>query len=261
MLTFYEMLQLVENDDWRDTRKDAENAAARANASGEFAADQMGYDTGDYGDEYVGPVTPKGPVRKIRGTADKMINQRYKNKKPGKLFRPGDIQDVGSHLDPKVGKGHWVGKPTSREDGNLRASDMDITGDGTQDVYDVDDLDSRGRSKSRMDKTKQVSEPKAGYSKAATDRAIADANKVIKFWKRLPPDYDHFEKETLEAIDDLKTISGKPGIDPETVAGLQKLADKLKKKIGSTTRGVPAQDSPHRSPMAKYMLRKHSNVF
>jgi len=41
MITFYEMLQLIENDDWRDTRKDVEAAAARANASREYELDNV----------------------------------------------------------------------------------------------------------------------------------------------------------------------------------------------------------------------------
>lgn len=265
MLTFYEMLQLVENDDWRDTRKDAEAAAARANASAEFAADQMGYDSGDHGEEYVG-VTPKRKSKVIRGTAERMERSRRADhlKHSGKRLgvKRGDIQDIGTHLDPKIGKGHWVGKPQSAEDGNLGDEDYDVTRQqGVEDVYDVDDLNSKGQVISRMDKTKaapdiQTAEPSEAKSKEISQQA---AKAIIAKRKYVDVAPQHSEKATLELIGELEKLAQVPTLTDKVRGQLK--AHIRNEKNSLKTKGVPSQDAPHRSPMAKYMLRKNSKTF
>ena len=92
--------------------------------------------------------------------------------------------------------------------------------------------------------------------KGKLDKAIKD---IIQIKSALPDQVGPEVQKLLSMIDDMEQT---PGIHPKLIekANDQKeLAKKIlaKQKIQSQ----PAQDTPERSPMTKYMLRKNSNVF
>lgn len=303
------MMQLIEND-WRDTPERIRKAQASSNASSEFAKDQLGYSSGDSGEEYIPKdITPKR-TRVIRSAED-MENRRHSKWKHGaKGYRPSDIEDIGRHLDPQTGKGHWIGNPDSgfdpgeaipRDKSRIEKAIKDEYGVSTDeflriidiikpkspeqadfiakirsvidtklpdDMKDITDREGIGKQDVSADPNPtspslRVGRQEAGYNMGATemwkgklDKAIKD---IIQIKSALPDQVGPEVQKLLSMIDDMEQT---PGIHPKLIekANDQKeLAKKIlaKQKIQSQ----PAQDTPERSPMTKYMLRKNSNVF
>ena len=272
MLSFYEMLQLVENDLRQTHRsKDQEDAAAERRA--QFAADQMSMDTGDHGVERRSPIIPSRPARTI-SSADDMMRSRgiarlqSNSKGTGIGLRQGDIKDVGKHLDgPTVGKGHWVGKPDTGFDPGaaeprrtLQRSQKDVTGAGGRDDVSTS-IDRFQNANARRER--QIQNQKNPGSNNAYY-----ASKNSEWQKELDEKLDYISEledggvSTKQALVDLmnwsKLIKRKPEVSDMLKNSLYDVDDIIYDMLEKETEKEKDNSKEY---MSKYMMRKHSNVF
>jgi len=270
MLSFYEMLQLVEND-WRQNARGKDREDAAANARSQFAADQMRMDAGDHGVERQAPIIPSQPARTI-SSADDMMRSRgiarlqSNSKGTGIGFRQGDIKDVGKHLDgPTVGKGHWVGKPDTGFDPGaaeprrtLQRSQKDISGaGGREDVATSIDRFQNAKARREMQIRNQMNPSQNNYSHQNNEWDKELEKKMDSIVQLDELDSPHTEKEVIALLKWNQSIRKRPEISEE----LKNKTYDVDAAVYKMLESKPLQDNPKDSPMAKYMMRKHSNVF
>lgn len=278
MLSFYEMLQLVEND-WRQNARGKDREDAAANARSQFAADQMRMDTGDHGVERRNPIIPDRPARVI-SSADDMENSRdfahmkHIGRRVG--LKRGEIKDIGKQFDgPTIGRGHNIGNPNSGfapgaavPERTLQRSQKDVTGAGGRDDVSIAN-DRQQNAKNR--KEQQI---RNQMNPTRNDNNYLEKN--IEWAETLDGKLKDIVKmkegglSTKNSLIDLSKWNTRILAQPE-------ISEKLKKRISDVNKVVYAKieqaiareeeinakdkDSLKNSSMAKYMMRKHSNVF
>ena len=270
MISFYEMLEFVENDWLQELRgKDREDAAS--NARSQFASDQMSMDTGDHGVERRSPIIPNRPARTI-SSADDMMRSRgiarlqSNSKGTGIGLRQGDIKDVGKHLDgPTVGKGHWVGKPDTGFDPGaaeprrtLQRSQKDVTGAGGRDDVSIStDRFQNANARREMQIRNQMNPSQNNYSSQNREWDQELEKKMDSIVQLDELDSPHTEKEIIALLKWNQEVRKRPGVSEDLKSKTYDVDAAVYKMLESK----PIKEKPEDSPMAKYMMRKHSNVF
>lgn len=227
MLSFYEMLKVMEGIDgnWGD---------------------------GDTGHAPRQPIIPRKPVIVRRGTQeDEDIAHRDIRVRPTKA-----MIDHGRHLDgPAIGVGHFpkldsgfapgAAVPT----GQLTNRMKDLTGSGKEDVS----ADPNPTSPSL--KVKQS----VGYSSQNSEweKMLEDKLDFISSVQEVTPEYDQIKPHIESLLKWNRELRKHPGINPELREKTYEVDDLIISVLEKEAQKKPAENSP----MAKYMLKKHSKVF
>lgn len=228
MLSFYEMLKLMENieGNWGD---------------------------GDTGHSPLEPIIPRRPPIVRKGTQrEEDIAHRDMRVKPSKA-----IPDYGRHLDgPTVGVGHFP-KPDSGFEagaaiprgGKLSDKMIDVTATGKPDVS------AENNPTSPSLKVKQS----VGYSSQNSEweKILDDKLDFIASIQEVTPEYEKLEPHITNLLKWNRELRKHPGISPNLKEKTYQVDDMIMSVLEKEARKAPTETSA----MAKYMLKKHSKVF
>jgi hypothetical protein len=228
MLSFYEMLRLMENieGNWGD---------------------------GDTGHTPLEPIVPRKPVIRRRGTQrEEDIAHRDIRVKPSKA-----MIDYGRKFDgPTVGVGHFPKldsgfKPGAAipASGHLTNQMKDITSTGKPDVS------AENNPTSPSLKVKQS----VGYSSQNSEweKMLDDKLDFIASVQEVTPEYEKLEPHITNLLKWNRELRKHPGISPNLKEKTYQVDDMIMSVLEKEARKAPTETSA----MAKYMLKKHSKVF
>lgn len=239
MLSFYEMLRLIEND---------------------FEGDYYGGDTGHTPRK---PIEPQGPVIRRKGNSgeEDAYSQIAGATSRGLKKRSQLMVDPGRHLDgPTIGKGHFIGNPDSGFEpgaaiprGHLANSMRDITATGRE---DVPELPNPTKPSLKVNQSVGYSSHNKEWEKMLDDKL----DFISQIQDVTPDKVDDHIKALLKWNQELRKHPGiSPDLKEKTYQVDDMILDLLEKEQAKQNR--PAEDSPRQSPMAKFMLAKNSKTF